>query len=58
MTLAPDSADAHARRGYGGQKVAQGDVEWRRRRGLDDQPALAVVVTDEESFVFLRHAAK
>ena len=44
--------------GYGGQKVAQDDVEWRRRLGLDDQPALAVVVTDEEGFVFLRHAAK
>lgn len=29
--------------GYGGLKVDHGDVEWRRARGLDDQPALAVV---------------
>ncbi|MGU3645225.1 pyrimidine reductase family protein [Microbacterium sp. C23T] len=29
--------------GYGGLKVDQEDVEWRRARGLDDQPALAVV---------------
>jgi riboflavin biosynthesis pyrimidine reductase len=29
--------------GYGGLKVDERDVEWRRARGLDDQPALAVV---------------
>ncbi|MFB7885876.1 pyrimidine reductase family protein [Microbacterium sp. NPDC056057] len=29
--------------GYGGLKVDREDVEWRRARGLDDQPALAVV---------------
>ena len=29
--------------GYGGLKVDREDVEWRRGRGLDDQPALAVV---------------
>lgn len=29
--------------GYGGLKVDYEDVEWRRARGLDDQPALAVV---------------
>lgn len=29
--------------GYGGLKVDADDVEWRRARGLDDQPALAVV---------------
>ena len=29
--------------GYGGLKVDEGDVEWRRARGLDDQPALTVL---------------
>ncbi len=29
--------------GYGGLKVDERDVEWRRARGLDEQPALAVV---------------
>ncbi|MEV4689109.1 pyrimidine reductase family protein [Microbacterium sp. LWH3-1.2] len=29
--------------GYGGLKVDQADAGWRRARGLDDQPALAVV---------------
>ncbi|MFB7892297.1 pyrimidine reductase family protein [Microbacterium sp. NPDC056044] len=29
--------------GYGGLKVGAVDVEWRRSRGLDDQPVLAVV---------------
>jgi len=29
--------------GYGGLKVDADDVEWRRSRGLEDQPAIAVV---------------
>jgi riboflavin biosynthesis pyrimidine reductase len=29
--------------GYGGVRVAADDVQWRRERGLDEQPALAVV---------------
>ncbi|MBW9093272.1 pyrimidine reductase family protein [Microbacterium jejuense] len=29
--------------GYGGVRVRDGDLEWRRSRGLEDQPALAVV---------------
>lgn len=29
--------------GYGGLRVSADDVSWRRGRGLDDQPALAVV---------------
>ena len=29
--------------GYGGLRVGGDDVEWRRARGLDDQPVLAVV---------------
>lgn len=29
--------------GYGGIRVDDRDVDWRRARGLDDQPALAVV---------------
>ncbi|GAA5203037.1 pyrimidine reductase family protein [Microbacterium jejuense] len=29
--------------GYGGVRVSADDVEWRRSRGMEDQPALAVV---------------
>ena len=29
--------------GYGGLRVSEADVEWRRARGLADQPALAIV---------------